>query len=51
MNQHKTRLRLYPIILKFPNDFKVNKLYIGCVFTHDEEGTTKPQKLILNIKI
>lgn len=47
--QHKTTLSLYPIMIKFPDGFKANKIHFICKFRHDEEGETNDQKIILTI--
>lgn len=47
--QHNDTLGLYPIMIKFPEEFKMKKIQFFCSFKHDEEGVTKDQKLTINI--
>lgn len=47
--QHNDILSLYPITIKFPEEFKMKKIHFFCTFKHDEEGVTKNQKLIIDI--
>ncbi len=47
--QHNDTLGLYPIMIKFPEEFKMKKIQFSCTFKHDEEGVTKDQKLMINI--
>lgn len=47
--QHNVSLPLYPIMIKFPEGFKMKKITFFCTFTHDEEGITMEQKLKLDI--
>ncbi len=47
--QHNVTLGLYPIMIKFPEEFKMKKIQFFCSFKHDEEGVNKDQKLIINI--
>jgi len=49
--QHNDRLRLYPIMIKFPEVFKMKKIQLHCAFKHDEEGITKELKLTLDVSI
>lgn len=48
--QHNVTLSLYPIMIKYPSNFKTEKIIFNVFFTHDEEGTTKEQKLTIDIK-
>ncbi|MEJ2248839.1 MAG: PIN domain-containing protein [Candidatus Lokiarchaeota archaeon] len=47
--QHTETLSLYPLMIKFPENFKMKKIHFICKFKHDEEGITKDQKLILDV--
>ena len=47
--QHNDTLQLYPIMIKFPEVFKMKKIQLHCTFLHDEEGATKDQKLEIDI--
>ncbi|KKM76079.1 hypothetical protein LCGC14_1383750 [marine sediment metagenome] len=47
--QHNDTLGLYPITIKFPEEFKMKKIQFICSFKHDEEGVTKEQKLTLDV--
>lgn len=49
--QHQEVIELYPFTIKFPEIFKMKKITLDCQFRHDEEGTTKNQKLILDISM
>lgn len=47
--QHPETLPLYPIKIKFPEEYKMKKIHFICKFRHDEKGVTKDQKIILDI--
>lgn len=48
--QHNLTMSLYPVMIKFPDEFKTKKIFLSCSFVHDEEGNTIDQTLKLDLE-
>ena len=47
--KHNQPLKLYSIMIKIPTHSKAKVIVFKCSFTHEEEGTMKPQSLVINL--
>ena len=47
--KHNQPIKLYSIMIKLPDNFKAKVIVFKCTFTHEEEGTVKPQSLVIHL--
>jgi len=47
--KHNTFMELHPLLLFIPDSYKTNKIQIKIAYTHEEIGTIKEQKRIINL--
>lgn len=47
--KHNTFMELHPLLLFIPDSYKTNRIQIKIAYTHEEIGTIKEQKRIINL--